>query len=180
MSGLSWDRMEVIYTVRSGSKVVVVVCSLRARGTEGMGVVARAEAGAAGSTSRTGGKEIGTSGRALLHSREISIAVAVVEAITRTSRANRSAAGRDDDGLVFGPRRATVRMEGVNSTGLSPVRVRPIHRGRASVLVGWHLAYAERDRVSSYTRRGEGCSSNIEKQPGERTSRSIAHVIDAE
>ena len=180
MSGLSWDRMEVIYTVRSGSKVVVVVCSLRARGTEGMGVVARAEAGAAGSTSRTGGKEIGTSGRALLYSREISIGVAVVKAIARTSRAYRSSRGRDDDGLVFSAGRATVRMEGVNSTGLSPVRVRPVHRGCASVLVGWHLAYAERDRVSSYTRRGEGCSSNIEKQPGERTSRSIAHVIDAE
>jgi len=180
MAGLGWDGVEVVYTVRSGSKVVVVICGLGTRGTEGVGMVARAKAGAASSTRCISGKEIGTTRRALLYWCRITVGVSVVEAIARASRTDRGPRGRNNDSLVFEPRRATVRMEGVNSTGLSPVRVRPVHRGCASVLVGWHLAYAERDRVSSYTRRGEGCSSNIEKQPGERTGRSIAHVIDAE
>ena len=180
MAGLGWDGVEVVYTVRSGSKVVGVVRSLGARGTEGVGVVANAKAGTAGGARCTKGKEIAASGPALISSGRITVGVAVVEAIARASRTDRGPRGRNNDSLVFSPGRATVGMEGVNSTGLSPVRVRPIHRGRASVLVGWHLTHAKRNRVSSDTRRGEGCSSDIEKQPGKCTGRSITHVIDAE
>ena len=84
------------------------------------------------------------------------------------------------EALVLKSSRAAMLVEGANGTGLSGVRVASVHRSRAGVIVGWHLAQTERDRVGSNGRARNDATAGSKGQPRERPSCGIAHIIEAD